>query len=319
MTQQSLYPLLLNATLHVKVWGGHKLAQVLGKTLPGDAPYGEAWEVHDTSLIANGPLAGQTIADILPDYGADLLGEGVDPANGLPLLVKLLDAEQWLSVQVHPDDAQAAELEGQPRGKTEAWIILAADPGAELVIGVQPGTTREQMAQAIRDDALEPLLVRRTVEPGDVLYIPAGTVHAIGPGVLLYEIQQSSDTTYRLYDWGRVGLDGQPRELHIEKGVQVSNLHALPEIAPAGAPSPEALVIDGQFFRTARHHLDSASVDCDTDGRFHTLTCVEGSARVVAGEHALTLEKGRSALIPAVQGAYMLEGTGTVLRSWQQL
>src|SRR5687768_3559960 len=189
----ALYPLLLTPSLHVKVWGGRRLSSELDKPLTEDAPYGEAWELHDTSIVANGTLAGKSLRELIDTYGAALIGEGYNPSEGLPLLIKLLDASDWLSVQVHPNDEQARELEGDPRGKTEAWIILAAEPDAKLVIGVQSGISRETMAQAIIDGKLEDYLVYANVKAGDVLYMPANTIHAIGPGILLYEVQQSSD------------------------------------------------------------------------------------------------------------------------------
>jgi mannose-6-phosphate isomerase len=317
--ETTLYPLLLEPSLHVKVWGGRKLQTVMGKALPTDEPYGEAWELHDTATVANGPLAGQTLGAVLAQYGVELIGAGNDPAQGLPLLVKIIDAADWLSIQVHPDDAQAAELEGQPRGKTEAWFILAADPGAKLVIGVQPGTNREAMAQAIRDQRLEDLLVTADVGPGDALYIPAGTVHALGPGIMLYEIQQSSNTTYRLYDWGRLGLDGQPRPLHIEKGVAVSNVESLPPITHPGADgSPEVMVAQGEFFTTKLHHLAEADhVTIESGGRFHALTCIAGAVEIAAGGLVTPLHAGRTALIPAGVEVFTLHGSGQVLRSWQ--
>ena len=145
--------------------------------------------------------AARSLGDLAADYGADLLGMGNDPAAGLPLLAKLIDASAWLSIQVHPNDEQARALEKEPRGKTEAWVILHAEPGAKLVIGLERGTTRERMAEAIGRGQLEALLAYAEVKSGDVLYIPANTIHALGPGILIYEIQQSSDVTYRLYDW----------------------------------------------------------------------------------------------------------------------
>lgn len=309
-----LYPFRLTPTLHIKVWGGRRLETEMNKPLFGDSPYGESWELHDTSTVANGPLSGQTLREVLDEYGAALVGEGNDPAEGFPLLAKLLDANDWLSVQVHPDDEQAKALEGDPRGKTEAWIILAAEPNAKLVIGVKPGTSNEQMATAIRENALEDLLVYAKVMPGDVLYIRANTVHAIGPGILLYEIQQSSDITYRLYDWGRTGLDGKPRELHIEKGVQVSNTESLPEITH---PADDVLV-DGEYFVTYRHTLTGNSVELNTDGHFHALTCVEGSAQIVYGDTVTDISHGQTALVPASCGVYQLTGRGTLFRSQQR-
>ena len=228
MAKIPLYPMLLDPTLHVKVWGGRRLETVMHKHLPTNEPYGEAWELHDSATVANGALSGRSLGDLLTEYGEDLIGSVSDPAEGMPLLVKILDATDWLSVQVHPNDEQARQLEGEPRGKTEAWYILAADEKAELVIGVVPDASAEEVADAIRENRLEEMLVYEPVEAGNVLYIPAGTIHALGPGLLVYEIQQSSDTTYRLYDWGRMGLDGQPRPLHIEKSLAVARLGRLP-------------------------------------------------------------------------------------------
>ena len=251
MKSSELYPLKLKPALHVKVWGGRRLADIMGKRLPTAEPFGESWELHDSAEVANGPLRGASLSELARDYGAYLLGAGNDPAAGFPLLAKLIDASDWLSIQVHPNDEQAGELEREPRGKTEAWVILHAEPGARLVIGLQPGTTREQMAKAIERNQLEALLVYAAVSTGDVLYIPANTIHALGPGLLIYEIQQSSDVTYRLYDWGRLGLDGQPRDLHIDKGVQVAELGSLPRVRQ---PDSE-LLVDGEYFRTWRHEL----------------------------------------------------------------
>ncbi len=316
---RALYPMLLNATLHVKVWGGRKLDSAMNKYLPTADPYGESWELHDTSTVTNGALVGKTLGDVLAQYGTALVGEGNDPAEGFPLLAKILDATDWLSIQVHPDDAQAAQLEGQSRGKTEAWIILAADVGAKLVIGVEPGTSRESMVNAIKDNNLEDHIVIADVVAGDVLYIPAGTVHAIGPGILLYEIQQSSNTTYRLYDWGRMGLDGNPRDLHIEKGVQVANIETVPKIThTANDTSDTVTMVSGEFFTTVLHRLnDSTPLKLDSAGQFHTLTCIRGLAEVTHNAVNTMFGKGQTVLIPASLGNYSLTGDADVLRSWQ--
>ena len=308
-----LYPLKLAPSLHVKVWGGRRLAE-MGKKLPTAAPYGEAWEMHDASVIVNGDLRGLTLGDLLRRYGAELTGGRQKAADGFPLLAKLIDAQDWLSVQVHPNDVQAGRLEGEPRGKTEAWVILAA-VDAKLVIGLRPGTSRGEMAAAIRDNRLESCLVYADVQAGDVLYIPANTVHALGPGLLIYEIQQASDITYRLYDWGRLGLDGRPRELHIEKGLQVSRLDALPEITrPA-----DGLIVDGDYFRTWRHQLDGDSLEVATEGVFQSLTCIEGRLRLAAAGHEeVALDKGQTGLIPACIADFAIVGRGAALRSCEK-
>lgn len=318
----TLYPLLLDPALHVKVWGGRKLAQVMHKPLPTDEPYGESWELHDTAKVANGLLAGRTLGDLLAAYGHELVGTGNDPAQGFPLLAKLIDAEEWLSVQLHPNDEQAQQLEGEPRGKTEAWYVLAAEAGAKLVIGVQPGTSPQAMAQAVRENTLETLLVYAEVQPGDVLFVQAGTIHAIGAGILVYEIQQSSDTTYRLYDWGRVGLDGKPRQLHIEKGTQVANLESLPQITHTGSDTAQVVeIVTSDYFSTQLFQLNAANgtqITRDTGGQvFHILTCIDGEADISAEGETLTLRVGRTALIPASLGQYTLSGTARVLCSFQ--
>jgi mannose-6-phosphate isomerase len=317
----SLYPFLLEPALHVKVWGGRRLESLMHKSLPTDEPYGEAWEVHDSSTIRNGPLAGRSLGEALKTHGAALVGPNFDPAEGFPLLAKLIDATDWLSVQVHPNDEQARELEGQPRGKSEAWYVLSAEPGAKLVIGVQPGTGRAEVAHAIRNNALNDLLVYTEVLTGNALYMPAGTIHALGPGLLIYEIQQSSDTTYRLYDWGRMGLDGEPRPLHVEKSIAVANLETLPAIKhSADNPLPIVDIVQSPYFHTLLHQLNPRNgprITLDTEGRcFHILTCIEGEATLEAGDTSLTLSVGQTVLIPASAGIYMLSGTARVLRSF---
>jgi mannose-6-phosphate isomerase len=325
MQKTNLYPFLMQPALHTKVWGGRKLNTLLGKHLPTDEPYGEAWEVHDTATIVNGALSGRTLGELLPLYGKDLLGASNDPGLGVPLLLKFLDAQEWLSIQVHPNDAQARELENEPRGKAEAWYVLAADPGSKLVIGVEPGTTRETMAQAIRENHLEELLVYVEVEAGDVLMNTPGTIHALGPGIVIYEIQQSSDITYRLYDWGRMGLDGKPRALHIDKSLAVSRTETLPRIKKTGTNhGPLVEIVRSEFFVTVLHQMKGESVTLDTQGlTFHLLTCIEGSASVICGEQdtpdcvIVPFRKGETVFIPACLAAYQLTGHAKVLRSSQ--
>lgn len=318
----SLYPFLLEPALHVRVWGGRQLATILHKHLPTGEPYAEAWEVHDTATIRNGPLAGRTIGDLLDLYGHDLIGPAGLPAEGFPLLVKLIASADWASVQVHPNDEQARRLENALRGKAEAHFILATEPGAQIIIGVKPGTMPADLAQAIRDNTLPQWLVYADIAPGDALYIPAGTIHAIsGPGILLYEIQQSSDITYRLYDWERLGLDGKPRELHIEKGIAVANLQALPEIKhTTGDASAVVEIVRNEYFTTLLHRLNPKNglhLELDTAGhRFHLLTCIEGQARVTSADMQVEMQLGQTILIPASLGRYQLSGTARILRSF---
>lgn len=320
MDKTVLYPMLLEPVLHVKVWGGRRLETVMHKTLPTAEPYGESWEMHDTCKVANGALRDRTLGDLLSEYGADLIGGLSDPGDGLPLLVKLIDATDWLSVQVHPNDEQARALEGDPRGKTEAWYLIDAQPNARLVIGVDPKAQRDEVAAAVRAHRLEEMLVYSDVSAGDVLYVAAGTIHALGPGVLVYEIQQSSDITYRFYDWGRMGLDGKPRPLHIDKALEVARLGRLPVLRYIGGERKALVnVVESPFFKTVLHQLHDDSADLDTAGGvFHVLTCIDGEAEITSpGSPALTLTTGQTAFIPAALGSYRLTGTARVLRSYQ--
>ncbi|MCY4247033.1 MAG: class I mannose-6-phosphate isomerase, partial [Chloroflexi bacterium] len=298
--------------LRSKVWGGRKLSTQLNKSLPTPEPYGESWEVHDSCAALNGSLRGQSLGALLRIYGESLVGAGHDATLGFPLLAKFIDAKDWLSVQVHPDDDQARELEGEPRGKTEAWLALAAEPGAQLVIGIQPGASRLQLAEAINDGGLEALLVYADVQADDVLYLPAGTVHALGPGILIYEIQQASDTTYRLYDWGRLGLDRQPRELHIDKGLRVANLDSLPRVTrPQGD-----LLVDSAYFRIWRHRLNSEALLLRAQGSCQALTCLDGEAQIITpGHDPLRLRKGETGLLPACLDSFAMRGSGSIIRA----
>ncbi len=312
MPDQSLYPLKLQPTLHVKVWGGRQLERLLNKPLPSAEPYGESWELHGGARVINGDLQGASLDQLTREHGAELLGMGSDPAAGFPLLAKFIDAGDWLSIQTHPNDEQAQALESQPRGKTEAWIVLHAEPGAKLVIGLKPGSQRADLAAAIKQNRLEALLDTVEVTAGDTLFMPANTIHALGPGILVYEIQQNSDITYRLYDWGRLGLDGKPRELHIEKGLAVANLDALPQVQRSAGD----LLFDCEYFQTWRHELRRDELLLATHGRFQALTCIAGRLEVAsAGHEPMTLALGDTGMIPACLGEFALRGDGIVLRA----
>src|SRR5258708_16899194 len=206
-----LYPLLLRPQFHERVWGSRDLAPIYSQQITGN-PVGEAWLTGDECKVANGPLAGRTLADLTRELGPQLLDEAAPSASRFPLLIKFLFPRDKLSVQVHPDDADAA-LIGQPCGKTEGWYGLHAEPGSRIGLGLKPGTTKAEVDRAIRETRMEQLLNWIEARQGDMFYVDAGTIHAIGPGSVIVETQQNSDTTYRLYDYGR------PRELHIEDGL----------------------------------------------------------------------------------------------------
>ena len=209
-----LYPLLLRPQFHERVWGARSLAPIY-PDLATSAPVGEAWLTGDQCQVANGPLAGRTLADLSRDFGEQLIGVVAPVASRFPLLIKFLFPRDKLSVQVHPDDDGARHL-GEPCGKTECWYVLHADPGAQIGLGLKPGTTKQEVERAIREVRMENLLNWMEIRRGDMIYVDAGTVHAIGPGSVIVETQQNSDTTFRLYDYGR------PRELHIEQGLRAT-------------------------------------------------------------------------------------------------
>lgn len=307
-------PTLLQLTPTYKdyVWGGQRLR-------PGPGLTAEAWIIYEGNQVID---QGMTLAEASARYGADLLGSkaAVQSAGRFPLLIKLLDAAQWLSLQVHPNDEQAVQLEGPgASGKTEAWHILEAAPAARLIAGLQPGTQNTALAQAIRDGSIIDLARYVDVQAGDTLFMPPGTIHAIGPGMLLYEVQQNSDHTYRVYDWGRPQTPA--RRLHIDKSIAVAQAQAAP--VPLARPS----LGDGQmqtlcqsaYFSLALLACDTRSVDLDTRSEsFHALTVIEGRAQVTCGGQAIELGQYQSLIVPACSGAYRvqpLEGC-RVLVAW---
>lgn len=219
----NLYPMLIEPRSVTTIWGGTALEERFGKhPLAGSSTIAESWEAYDGNTIANGELSGKTIAQTREVLGTALTGS-LDPAKAYPVLTKLIDARDTLSVQVHPDDAYAMRVEHQPNGKTECWVVLEAEPGATIVLGWARGMSRDEYTSRVEDGTLGDVLRHVSAEPGDVFYLPAGTVHAIGAGIVLFEAQQTSDLTYRIFDWNRTGADGKPRELHVSKAADVLN------------------------------------------------------------------------------------------------
>ncbi len=220
-----LYPYELDPKLTTQVWGGDELVSVYGKRGDPNARLGESWECWDTDPVLNGALTGSTVAGLRAKLGAELLGD-LDPARIFPVLTKIITAHDWLSVQVHPDDAYAQRVEHQPFGKTECWYVLDAQPNAEIVYGWTRDTSRAEYERRVADGTLGEILRKIPLKTGDTVYIPHGMVHAIGPGVTVFETQQASDLTYRMFDYNRLGLDGKPRELHVQKAADVLDYRA---------------------------------------------------------------------------------------------
>lgn len=217
-----LYPLIFQPIFKERIWGGRELEKLFGKKIPAGKIIGEAWEISDRpgdeSIVANGEFAGQSLRWLMENFSRDILGDAKPAAgNRFPLLCKILDAREKLSLQVHPPEHKAAELRGEP--KTEMWFIADAAPGAELFVGLKQGMTREEFERKIADGSVADCFHRVPVRAGDTMFLPSGRVHAIGSGLVIFEIQQNSDTTYRVFDWNRTGLDGKPRELHVAESL----------------------------------------------------------------------------------------------------
>ena len=315
MLAEPLHPLRFEPILKELIWGGRRLGTVLAKPLGAGVHYAESWEIadhgDDVSRVAEGPLKGTTLRALVQDRGTALLGPEVAPRNQFPLLVKFLDAHDVLSVQVHPDDDRGRRLAAD-NGKTEAWVILHTEPGSLIYAGLRPGATRADLALAMRTGVVEPLLHQFEPRPGDCILIPAGTVHAIGAGVVLAEIQQMSNATFRIHDWGRKGGDGKPRPLHPAEALESTDFAAGPVNPVPCRPEPFAGGIREPLVRCPYFTLERLRLDAQTSGgdvalvgsseRFTILIGLEGAAEVRHGRGATPLGFGQTLLLPAALG-----------------
>jgi mannose-6-phosphate isomerase len=298
--QELLYPYVIEPKVVPAIWGGDALVKRFGKPGDANAKLGESWECWDANRLSDGQLAGKTIADLRAQLGASFLGN-LDPAAIFPVLTKIIDAQDALSVQVHPDDAYAQRVEHQPNGKTECWYVLDAKPGAELVLGWNRDTSREEYERRVADGTLGELLRRFPVHAGQAFYLPAGTLHAIGAGIVVFETQQASDLTYRIFDWNRVDAAGEPRELHVQKAADVLDYrqsHAGPieELDyELDGVARTACIADANFIVEKLHLADTWS-SLPTEGRpliFMTLDqpievrCASGAAQLHAYQTVL--------------------------------
>jgi mannose-6-phosphate isomerase len=309
----ALSGLRLTPAYHERVWGGQHLRAA-------DPPIGEAWLVDEHDRVAEGPQAGRTLGDLAAEWGEALLGRVPVGRTGtrFPLLIKLLDAADWLSVQVHPDDEGAIRLEGPGQfGKTEAWHIIEAAPGARIICGLRPGTTRESFARAMRDGTVSELSRYLDVAAGDTVFIGAGTVHALGPGLLLYEVQQTSDITYRVFDWNRPQSAG--RALHTAQSEAVADPAIVGEVQPR-PPGTEAVatLVRCPYFTLDRLLGTAGALDADTEGRsFHALTAIAGAAQIAGAGWSYDLGQFETVVVPASCGAYRasVSSDGQLLRA----
>ena len=314
-------PFMLKPGLQDYIWGGTRLKDEWGKQTD-KAIIAESWELsaqaHCSSVIHTGPLAGMPFTEFCQRYPEAMGTQST--ADIFPILIKLIDARQALSVQVHPDDRYAARVENG-LGKTEVWIVLDSEPGASLYFGVKEDTTREELERRIADNTLTDILRSVPARPGDVFFIPAGTIHAIGARLLIAEVQQNSNTTYRVYDYGRIGADGNPRELHVEKALDVSTLSPTPLQCPGAATLADTAeytlrrLIACPYFTVDRLDLRGRYAGKTTSRSFLHLLCVDGEAELCSGGETLLLKKGDSAFLPAQEAEFSLTGEAELLCS----
>ncbi|HKS37893.1 MAG TPA: type I phosphomannose isomerase catalytic subunit [Verrucomicrobiae bacterium] len=302
-----LYPLTFNPIYKERVWGGRNLERLYGRKLPPDVSIGESWEIADrpegVSGIANGPLTGKDLRWLMENHARDLLGSAGTESGRFPLLIKILDAQEKLSLQVHPPASVAARLGGEP--KTEMWYIADARPGAELYVGLRRGVTRTEFERKIRDGTVADCFHRVPVRRGDVMFLPSGRVHAIGAGIVIFEIQQNSDTTYRVFDWNRAGLDGKPRDLHIEQSLECIDFNDFEPAMVKGRSYEEEggrlqrreLVSDPLFVVEEARLMDAGSHSI-SGATLEIIGVLEGDLTVHHSPHRKRLGAGAFCLIP---------------------
>ena len=328
-----MHPIRLQASLHETIWGGRRLARDEWKQLPsGDVAIGEAWETEISTIAQNAPYNGKTLGALVQEFGEALLGSRVITIFGhrFPLLAKFIDANDRLSVQVHPDDGYAAQHEKGKLGKTEFWYVLDAAPGASIIHGFKSPTSRTEVRRAIESVTLENLLAEMPVAPGDVIFVPAGTVHAIGSGVLLYELQEYSDLTYRMYDYGRLTAAGLPRELHVRQSLDVASyepstrVKVRPVSLPAKPGYRDRCLVACSYFVSREITLENNGISYgymkgQAGNSCIILTSLGAKVQVGFGEtfqHSEALARGQTMVLPAALGQYYIEGEGTFIFSY---
>jgi mannose-6-phosphate isomerase len=310
MPAPPLYPLRFAPILRRLIWGGRRLGTVLHKPLGDATDYAESWELSDyrdqVSVVEQGSLAGTTLRELVHTRALELLGTALGPREQFPLLVKFIDAHQNLSVQVHPDDETGRRLAGD-NGKTETWVIIAAEPGSAIYAGLKRGVGREELMAAIGAGQVEPLLHRIEPKSGDCILVESGTVHAIGAGVLLAEIQEMSDATFRIYDWGRTGDDGKPRALHIREALESIDFARgpvdpiVPKVERTAGGGQRAALSRSAYFALERLDVTQATSLGQFD-RFTIVMALDGQCVIRHRRDSASLEFGQTLLLPAALG-----------------
>jgi mannose-6-phosphate isomerase len=308
--EPELSPFKVSPVFLEKIWGGQALGEKLNKKIPQNIKIGESWEISGEepyqSTITDGPHKGKRLTDICKIYGSKFLG-GSFRNDGFPLLCKFIDANDILSVQVHPDDSQAVELRLGTRGKTECWYIVDAAPGATIIVGLRKSISKEEMRIAINKGTFREMLKEEPIAPGDFLFIPAGTIHAIMSNTLIYEVQESSDITLRVYDWDRIDISDKPRQLHIEDAVKVTDTlaHESYKIKPVVLTYKEythSYRVACRYFLIEQYSTSTpTTIYLPVKISFTILTMMKGSVVLIdSSKKAITVTNGESILIPAM-------------------
>ena len=301
-----LYPLTFHPIFKERVWGGRNLERLYRKPLPAGVPIGESWEISDrpgdVSVVANGPLAGKDLHWLMTNHATELLGSAKAEHGRFPLLIKILDAQETLSLQVHPPADKAAALGGEP--KTEMWYIAEAVPNAQLYVGLKRGTTRGEFEQRLQAGTVANCIHRIRVRRGDAIFLPSGRVHALGAGLVIVEIQQNSDTTYRVFDWNRLGLDGKPRELHIAQSLASIDFTDFEPALIRGdrvetGPARVRLLVHDPLFTVKACEVDAGAALSLRPKRLEIISLLAGQAQVCEGQMRVPLSAGQFCLIPA--------------------
>lgn len=295
-------PLVFEPYFRPQVWGQRRLERTLGKRLPATGDFGESWEIsahpHHVSRVAEGPQQGMLLTDLCQQHSEDLYGRDRMVPPAFPLLIKYLDCHVPLSVQVHPTDEIARRLLGNESGKTEAWVVLEAEPSARIYAGLRPGTTREELKQHLERGTVAECLHSFVPQAGDCIFLRAGTVHAVGDGVLMAEVQQTSDATFRLFDWNRPGPDGKLRKLHIAESLESIDWSAGP-VRPV-VEQENGLLVRCPYFELTRYRVDnSRSLPLTTELSIWLVLDGEAALHSQSGDYRRTFQKGDTVLVPA--------------------
>lgn len=314
-------PIFLEPEFKDYIWGGQKLKKIFNKKVKNEECTAESWEIstneNGESIIKNGKYIGKTLTELFNEESSkkEIFGTKCLDLEKFPILIKFIDANQSLSVQVHPDNEYAKKHENS-YGKTEMWYILDCEPGAQIICGVKSGVTKEMLEKSMNSDKIAEYLNYIDVKKGDAIYIPSGTIHALLGKTLVAEVQQNSNITYRVYDWGRVDKDGKSRELHIQKALDVINTKKSPQIKKIENNSEKVNIVKSEFFTTDKINVKNKFQENILGESFIAFNVIEGNGILKVANQIYEIKKGDSFIIPACAKLYELEGTIELLKSY---